>query len=59
MLRYQVVAISVAGAVAVVCFLLSLLLATEIAGVLRSIATVAAIICAIIGVSFAFTGSRR
>ncbi|MBZ2194974.1 hypothetical protein [Occultella gossypii] len=56
--RWQVLSISVIGAVAVITFILSLLIA-DAAGALRTIAYVAAGICAVIGVSFALTGSRR
>lgn len=58
-LRIQVIAISVVGAVAVICYVLSSVLAPEYKDVLRSIAWVAGIICAVIGVSFAITGARK
>lgn len=57
--RLQVVGVAVVGVVAGIAFVLSLVLEPELAGVFRVIAMVAAFVCALIGVSFAFTEKRR
>lgn len=57
--RFQVIAVSVVGVIAGLCFLGSFLAEGESASTLRTAATVAAGICALIGVSFAFTGGDR
>ena len=57
--RAQVVGISVVGAITVICYALSLILDDPAADTLRTIAVVTAGICAVIGVSFAFTGGSR
>lgn len=56
--RLQTIGISVVGAVAVVCFVFSLFLDDGVADTFRTVAVVAAIIAALIGVSFAFTGEK-
>ena len=57
--RWQVLGVSVLGAVAVLAYLLSLLLTGSGADTLRTVATVAAGGCAVIGVSFAIIGGNR
>lgn len=57
--RWQILGVSVLGAVAVIAFVLSLLLTGSGAATLRTVATVAAGGCAIIGVSFAVIGGNR
>lgn len=59
LLRLQVVAISVVGAIAVLCFVASLLLDGAISGTLSTVALVAAGVCAVIGVTFAFVGGDK
>ncbi|MGO1410241.1 hypothetical protein [Microbacterium sp. JB110] len=54
-----VVAVSVAGAVAVISFVLSLLLAAPASDAMRTVAIVAAGVSAVIGVCFALVGARR
>lgn len=58
-LRYQVIGVSVVGAVAVVTFLLSFVVDAATGETLRVVAAIAAGICAIIGVSFALTRGSR
>ncbi|WP_349828718.1 hypothetical protein [Brevibacterium litoralis] len=55
----QIVAVSLVGAVAVVCFLVSFNVGPDTSGVLRTIAYIAAGICAVIGLSFALTGRKQ
>lgn len=57
--KLQVVGITIVGAVAVICYVLSLLLEGEITNTLRTIAYIAAGISALIGVSFAITGMMK
>lgn len=57
--RLQVLAVSIAGALAVVCFLLSLLLEGGLADTLRIAAIVTAAVCIAVGLSFAVIGGRR
>lgn len=57
--RWQIRAVGVAGAIAVLAFVLSLLMSGTGAETFRTVATVAAGACAVIGVSFALTGERR
>lgn len=57
--RLQTISISVVGAVAVCCFVLSLTTDGGTADVWRTIAFVAAGIAALIGVSFAIVGGDR
>lgn len=54
--RAQTIAVAVAGAVAVICFVLSLVTSADAATVLRTTAGIAAGCCALIGVSFAIVG---
>lgn len=55
---WQIRAVAIVGGVAVITFLCSLLLDGSVASTLRTVATVAAIGCAVIGASFAITGNR-
>ncbi|MGO1538931.1 MAG: hypothetical protein ACTHZ9_01205 [Leucobacter sp.] len=57
--RFQIIAVSIFGAIAVITFLVAWLLDGGAAEALRMIAYVAAGICAVIGISFAFTGGTR
>ncbi|WP_148239407.1 hypothetical protein [Ruania zhangjianzhongii] len=57
--RWQILGVSILGGLAVVAFLLSLLLSGSPADTLRTVATVAAGSCAVIGVSFAVIGGNR
>ena len=57
--RWQILGVSIVGAVAVLAFLLSLLLSGAAAETMRTVATVAAGGCAVIGVSFAVIGGDR
>ncbi|WP_144276663.1 hypothetical protein [Parenemella sanctibonifatiensis] len=58
-LRIQTISISVVGAVAVLCFLVSLVTSGDLSATLGTVAAVAAGVCAVIGVSFAVTGGLR
>lgn len=57
--RIQVLAVSIAGALAVICFLLSLLLEGGLADTLQIAAIVAAAVSVAVGLSFAVIGGRR
>ncbi|MFC0674608.1 hypothetical protein [Brachybacterium hainanense] len=56
--RLQIIGVSVVGAIAVIAFVLSLLIDGGTGDALRTVAGIAAAICAVIGVSFALTGGR-
>ncbi|QZY52388.1 hypothetical protein [Leucobacter tenebrionis] len=56
--RWQVVGVSIFGVIAGLCFLGSFLIDGDTASLLRTLAGIAAGICAVIGVSFAFTGDK-
>lgn len=58
-LRIQVLAVSIVGAVAVLCFVISLLTSGGLSDGLRTTAGIAAGAGAVIGVTFVFTGRTR
>lgn len=55
----RIVVLSVVGAVAVISFLISLFVDDQLRSTLITVASVAAGICAVIGVGFAFTGGSK
>ncbi|WP_193106868.1 hypothetical protein [Brachybacterium sp. FME24] len=57
--RIQVLAVTLAGAIAVVCFVASMLLDGGTGDGFRILAYIAAGVCAVIGVSFAVVGGSR
>ncbi|MEE1617236.1 hypothetical protein [Brachybacterium sp. J153] len=57
--RVQVLAVSIAGGLAVLLYLLHLVIGGDAGAGLRSAAVACAVVAALIGVSFAVVGGRR
>lgn len=57
--KFQIIAVSVVGVIAGVCFLVSLLVAGSDGSMWRTFALIAAVACAVIGASFLLTARLR